>query len=207
MKKYLAEQTVWRKRFLNPKWLPMTSTQRAHNMIYPLFCVSVSNPVKVTLNSYLQHCGGLNAIVLMKGLQQMPRGHGTEPWLSMGSPSLGNCQHLWSNSGKLAPHMSGLETYWSRRLAGCIGTAPLTSGTRTIWASDLRHPHARTVSNLTFLFCENYQTKKKKKEQIKKHFGISMWRRRTLSVSKSWLILVSLSLKMCLDFLSNSPFL
>lgn len=155
MKKYLTEQTVWRKRFLNPKWLPMTWTWRAHKWFTPLFCVSVSNPVKITLNSRLRHCGGLNAIVLMKGLEQMPRGHSTEPWLSMGSSSLGNCRHLWSNSEKLAPHVSGLETYWCRHLAGCISRAPLTSGIPTIWASDLLHPHALRVSNLTFLFCEN----------------------------------------------------
>lgn len=156
MKKYLAEQTVWRKRFLNPKWLPMTWTWRAHKWFTPssvCLCLTLLKSHWILASDTV--AVWTPSIVLMKGLEQMPRGHSTEPWLSMGSSSLGNCRHLWSNSEKLAPHVSGLETYWCRHLAGCISRAPLTSGIPTIWASDLLHPHALRVSNLTFLFCEN----------------------------------------------------
>lgn len=167
--KYLTEQTLWRKIFWNPKWLPMTWAQRARNTIVPLFRVwKCLNQLK---SHWIQHCSSLITVVLRKGLtegawadaQRAPRGTQS----CTGRPSPGNCGHLWSNSEKQPPReWSGdiLEQTcsWgvSAELRWCQGFVPTERLIRCM------HMHAQFRILLLWLLPNN-------KKQMKRLLEIS----------------------------------
>lgn len=84
------------------------SSESPQHYCTPLLCLEVLKPVKIPLNSCLQHCSSLIIVVIRKGLTEGDWAdaqralHGTQS--CTGRPSLGNCWHLWSNSEKQPPH-------------------------------------------------------------------------------------------------------